>query len=133
MANIEKATQKDVKHSGAEQLIDTANALSPDVDVFISDDGLLFKVDLPGVSEESGSIKVEIDEENTLIVRAENGHKEPGEISVKQFRIGDYYRAFKLSKEYDKNKASIEYKDGVLTINVPKKEDAKPHKIELSN
>ncbi len=114
----------------AEQLIDAGNAFSPDTDVFLSENGLLFVYDLPGVKK--GDVSIEVDEQNVLIVRAESGHKEPSEAAIIQYRMGNYYRAFQISTEYNKDAISADLSDGVLTVTVPKREEAKLRRIEIN-
>lgn len=131
MANtMVKKEQHEVTHNGAEQLIDQGNAFSPNCDVHVSGDGALFLFDLPGV--EKGDVAIEIDEDNSLVVRAKNSHTEPGEAAVKEYRIGDYYRSFKLNNEYDKNGVTAALENGVLRVTVPRREEVKPHKIEIN-
>ena len=125
-----KNEQRNVSNRAGEQLIDEGNADIANGDIYISTDDALFKFDLPGVSK--GDVKIEVDEDNNLIIRAENSHIEPCEPSVSEFNIGNYYRSFKLSKDYDKNAISAAIESGVLTVTVPKKEEAKPHKIEIN-
>jgi HSP20 family molecular chaperone IbpA len=72
-----------------------------------------------------------VDENDTLIIRAKNSHKEPEGPAIRQFRIGDYYRAFQISEDYDKDKVQAKIENGLLQITIPKKESAKPKKIEI--
>jgi HSP20 family protein len=130
MANVVKKEQHEVTHNGAEQLIDEGNAFSPNADVYVSEESALFVFDIPGVDK--GDVKIEIDEENTLYVRAKNSHSEPGSAAVQEYRIGNYYRSFKLTKDYDKNNVSASLENGVLKVAIPKKEEAKPHRIEIN-
>lgn len=131
MANdMVKKEQHEVTHSAAEQLIDEGSAFAPNADVYVSEEDALFIFDLPGV--EKGDVKIEVDEENVLYVRAKNSHKQSGSPAVEEYRIGNYYRSFKLTKDYDKNAVSATLEKGILKIAVPKKEEAKPHRIEIN-
>lgn len=125
-----KKEQQEVTHGGAEQLIDEGNAYSPNVDVYMSEDDAVFIFDLPGVKK--GDVKIEIEEDNTLAVRAQNSHEGPNEAAMREYKTGNYFRSFKLSNDYDKNGVSAALESGVLTVTVPKKEEAKPHKIEIN-
>jgi hypothetical protein len=49
-----------------------------------------------------------------------------------EYNIGHYRRAFTLSNRIDQNNISAEIKDGVLTLMVPKAEEAKPRRISVS-
>lgn len=125
-----KKEQQEMTRGGAEQLIDEGNAYSPNVDLYISEDDAVFIFDLPGVKK--GDVKIEIEEDNTLVVRAQNSHEAPNDAVLKEYKTGNYFRSFKLSNDYDKNSVKALLENGVLTVTVPKKEDAKPHKIEIN-
>lgn len=129
-ADLEKRQKKEVSNTTAEQMNHSGPAYSPDVDIYASDEEVVFAVDLPGVKK--GDVEIMVDETNTLSIRAVNSHKAPGEGPVlRQYRIGDYYRAFQISDDYDKEKVVAEIENGLLLITVPKKESAKPKKIEI--
>jgi len=51
--------------------------------------------------------------------------------ALRQYRIGDYYRAFQISDDYDKDRVQAKLENGLLQILIPKKESAKPRKIEI--
>jgi len=126
---LEKREKQEVNTTAAEQMGHSGPAYSPDVDIYVSENEVVFAVDLPGVSK--GDVTIQVDETDTLIIRAGNSHKEPDNVSFRQFRIGNYYRAFQLSDEYDKEKVSAKLGNGLLEVTVPKREEAKPKKIEI--
>jgi HSP20 family molecular chaperone IbpA len=51
---------------------------------------------------------------------------------MRQYNVGDYYRAFQLSDQYDKEKISAKFENGLLEITIPRKEESKPRKIEIT-
>jgi len=126
---LEKREKQEVSSTAAEQMNHSGPAYSPDVDIYSSDEEVVFAVDLPGVGK--GDVSIQIDETNTLVIKAKNSQKEPEGIVIRQYQIGDYYRAFQLSDDYDKDKVSAKLENGCLEITVPKKEAAKPKKIEI--
>jgi HSP20 family protein len=127
--DLEKREKQEVSSTAAEQMNHSGQAYSPDVDIYASDDEVLFAVDLPGVNK--GDVSIQVDETDTLIIRAKNSHKEPEEAALRQYRIGDYYRAFQISEDYDKDKVQAKLENGLLQVTIPKKESAKPKKIEI--
>ncbi|MBN1759416.1 MAG: Hsp20/alpha crystallin family protein [Chitinispirillaceae bacterium] len=127
--DIEKREQQEVGSTAAEQLRHSGPAYSPDVDIYVSENEALFIVDLPGVNK--GDVTIEVDESDSLIIRGVNGTSEPENAVVKQYRTGNYYRAFQLSKEYDKDKISAKLEYGLLEVSVPRREEAKPKRIEI--
>jgi HSP20 family protein len=105
------------------------NAFVPDCDVFETDDNLYLRLDLPGV--EKGNVKVEVDETNAILIRAKNGFGEPGRILSREFRVGDFYRSFRLGDMFDKGKVSAKLENGVLEVMIGKREEAKPRRIQI--
>jgi len=126
---LEKREKQEVGTTAAEQLKHSGPAYSPDVDIYVSDDEALFVVELPGVNK--GDVAIEVDETESLIIRGKTGQKEPDNAVLRQYRVGDYYRAFQLSDEYDKEKISAKLENGLLEITIPRKEEAKPKRIEI--
>jgi len=127
--DLEKREKQEVSNTAAEQMNHSGPAYSPDVDIYASNDEVLFIVDLPGANK--GDVDIQVDETDTLVIRAKNSHKELGEAMLRQYRIGDYYRAFQISEDYDKDKVQAKLENGLLQIAIPKKESAKPRKIEI--
>jgi len=127
--DLEKREKQEVSTTAAEQLNHSGPAYSPDVDIYASDNEVVFAVDLPGVGK--GDVNILVDETNTLVIRAKNSHKDQEGAVLRQFRIGDYYRAFQISEDYDKEKVNATLENGLLQVTVPKKESAKPKKIEI--
>ena len=46
-------------------------------------------------------------------------------------RLGDFYRSFAIAQEIDADKISADYRDGVLTVHLPKQERVKPKQIAV--
>lgn len=126
-----QVTEKNpVVQATAEELVSPENAYRPDVDIFFSpDDGYLFRVDLPGVREED--IQLEIDEKNTLILKAKNHISIEGEPIFRQTALGNYYRAFSLGDDIDRQQVKARYQAGVLEIHLGRREEVKPKRIEI--
>jgi HSP20 family protein len=106
---------------------------TPAVDIYDTDDALILKAELPGVSKDDVGIEIH---NNTLILRGERKH----EAEVKE---GDYYRAeraygtfqrsFVLPTLVDQDKVQATYTDGVLELRLPKSEAAKPKRIAITS
>lgn len=104
---------------------------TPPVDIFETEDAVVLKMDLPDVKLEDIDIQVE---EGTLIIKGER--KFEREQTAKGYHriergYGAFRRAFPLPDTVDPERIQAEYKDGVLTITMPKKEAAKPRTIKV--
>ena len=107
------------------------NEWQPLVDVVESKDGLLFKVEIPGVKQEDISLSLE---DNTLTVKGERKHEtqvnEEGYSRIER-SYGAFSRSVLLPPTVDVDRVKATYKDGVLEIQLPKKEEAKPKSIKV--
>jgi HSP20 family protein len=104
----------------------------PALDVWETPTEVVYAFDLPGIPEESISIEVG---EDTLTVSAERTKTdETAEDGFYRFerRYGSFARAVGLPQGVDQDQISARYENGVLEIRVPKPEEQKPRKIELS-
>jgi len=127
--DLEKREKQEVSNTAAEQMTQCGIAFSPDVDLYASEDEGLCAVDMPGVGK--GEVNIQVDETDTLVIKAKNKFKEPDGVSVRQYHVGDYYRAFQISDDYDKEKVQATLENGLLQVTIPRKESAKPKKIEI--
>jgi len=105
-------------------------ALTPPVDIVEDAEGIRVTVDMPGVSKDHVSIGVE-GETLTLegvVTLGETSQLQPvyQEVGVAQYR-----RSFVLSRDLDTDGIQAQMRNGVLTLRVPKREEAKPRRIEV--
>jgi HSP20 family protein len=105
---------------------------SPAVDISETENELIVKADIPDVDPKNVGIQVE---NGTLTLKGErkfeeqkNGHKGFHRI---ERSYGSFVRAFSLPDSVDSEKVKADYKNGVLTITLPKKEVAKPKTINV--
>jgi HSP20 family molecular chaperone IbpA len=102
--------------------------ITPPVDIYETADGLVVKADLPGVAKEGLDVRVE---NNLLSIRGKANHTAPGEPIYREYGLVNFFRQFELNERVDQLKISAELKHGVLTLNLPKAEEAKPKKVEI--
>jgi HSP20 family molecular chaperone IbpA len=102
--------------------------ITPPVDIYETADGLVVKADLPGVSKEGLDVRVE---NSLLTIRGKAAHAAPGDPVYQEYGLVNFFRQFELNERVNQNKISAELKHGVLTLNLPKAEEAKPRKIEV--
>ncbi|HMC17195.1 MAG TPA: Hsp20/alpha crystallin family protein [Albitalea sp.] len=108
----------------------TAPPLIPPVDVTEDDSGITLLADLPGATRETLSIDVNGD---TLTLEASLGLEQPQGLQpvYAEIRSARYRRSFTLSRELDSAHIDATLKDGVLSLRVPKLEQAKPRRIQV--
>jgi HSP20 family protein len=106
-------------------------AWTPAIDVHDSRDNLVVRADLPGLKKDD--IEVSIQDE-TLIIRGEkreeSERKEKGVVRTERL-YGSFHRAVTLPVAVDENRVKAQYKNGVLELTLPKKEEAKPKQIKI--
>jgi HSP20 family protein len=102
--------------------------VTPPVDIYETQDGLVVKADLPGVAKDSMDVRVE---NNLLTIRAKAAHVAPGDPIYREYGLVNFFRQFELNERVDQSKISAELNHGVLTLNLPKAEEAKPRKIDV--
>ena len=108
----------------------TEAALMPPVDVVEDASGITLYADLPGVSKER--LKLEMHADSLTIEGEVDLHTPEGmESGHAEVRLPRYRRVFTLSKELDSEKASAEFKNGVLVLRIPKAEHVQPRKIQI--
>ena len=108
-----------------------ATAWVPPVDIFQNGDHeLVLKAELPDMAREDIDITVE---NSVLTIK---GQKRLGDVKEEQFhhverRYGAFSRSFSLPPTVDSGKVGAEYKNGVLTVRLPLREEAKPRSIKV--
>ncbi|WP_031497901.1 Hsp20/alpha crystallin family protein [Bryobacter aggregatus] len=112
-----------------------SNPWIPAVDVLETENELILKADLPEVKQEQIDIRIE---DGTLTLRGERkfvkGENEKGYHRIER-SYGSFSRSFALNDSINPEGVKASFKDGVLTITLPKKDIAKPRqiKVEVSN
>jgi HSP20 family protein len=103
----------------------------PRVDIYETEDSLVFKEELPGVTKEDITVEVK---GNTLTLKGEKifekGAKEENYHRVER-AYGAFQRAFTLPGMMEQDKVKAKFKDGILEIVLPKAEKAKPKQIRV--
>jgi len=102
--------------------------ITPPVDIHETADGLVVKADLPGVSKEGLDVRVE---NNLLTIRGKAAHAAPGDPIYREYELVNFSRQFELNERVDQSKISADLKHGVLSLDLPKAEEAKPRKIDV--
>jgi HSP20 family protein len=104
---------------------------TPAVDIYEVDGALVLKAELPDLRREDIDVSVE---NSTLTIRGER--KLDNEIKQENFHrieraYGSFVRSFSLPNTVDATKIAAEYKNGVLTVKLPVREEAKARQIQI--
>jgi HSP20 family protein len=104
---------------------------APAVDIFETEHNLVVKADLPDLKPEELDIQVE---NNILTIRGERKFEkkvdENNYLRVER-SYGSFSRSFSLSNTVNTESIQADYKNGVLTLSIPKREEAKPKQIKV--
>jgi len=109
------------------------HALVPDVDITEKDDSYILKADLPGVAKDDVKITLR---ENILTIKGEKKREreEKHRDSYRSERMyGTFERTFTLPSIVRDEKIQANFKDGVLTVEIPKSEEVKPKEIPVKS
>ena len=107
-------------------------AWAPAVDIYETPNELVVKADLPDVNEKDIDIRVE---NNLLTIRGERKFEksvsEDNYLRVER-TYGTFSRSFSLPNTVNAEAIKAEYKNGVLTVNLPKREESKPRQVKVN-
>lgn len=107
------------------------SAWAPEIDIRETKDELVLEADLPGINDKDLDIRVE---DNMLTVRGERKFEkkvnEENYLRVER-SYGSFTRSFSLPHTVNTESIKAAYHDGVLTIRLPKREEAKPKQVKI--
>jgi len=104
---------------------------SPNVDIYETENELVLKADLPDVDQDKLDVRVE---NQTLTIAGERKFEKQD--NVKGFHriernYGTFVRSFAVPNTFDTDHIDAQFKNGVLSVTLPKKEAAKPRQIKV--
>ena len=102
--------------------------MRPPVDIYETPNGLVLMADLPGVTKENLEVKVD---NGLLTIQAKAADMVPGEPVYHEYELAGFFRQFEVVDDIDVEKIKAELKNGVLMLNLPLSEKAKPKRIEV--
>ncbi len=106
-------------------------AWAPAMDLYEDKDNLVVKAELPGMKKEDIEISLH---QGSLLISGERKSESQGdeaETSRSERFFGRFQRALELPKAVDPNRVTAVYKDGILTVSLPKTEESKPKQITV--
>jgi len=102
--------------------------VAPPVDIYETRDGLVVVADVPGVAKEALEVRVD---KHVLTRRGQARHAVPADVTYREYELVNFFRQFELHEKVEPQRITAELKCGVLTVHVPKAEEAKPRQIEV--
>jgi HSP20 family protein len=108
------------------------DAWMPPVDIFqTGEHELVLKAEIPDMNRDDIDINIE-----NFVLTLKGEKKSAAEVKDEQYhhierRYGSFTRSFKLPQTVDPNKVSADYKNGVLTVKLPLREEARPRSIKV--
>ena len=102
----------------------------PPVDVFRDDEGFVVQVELPGLAPESVAIEAL---GRTLTISGSRDTSADGKASFhrRERWSGEFSRSFQIPPDLDPSKAEAAYRQGILTVRIPRSEEVKPRRITV--
>jgi len=102
----------------------------PAVDITEDDSNLYIFADMPGADEKGVNVSLENDV-LTIDAQVEDQKFEGHGVSYAEYGVGDYHRVFTLNEAVDRDRIEARLKNGVLSIVLPKAEEAKTRSIPI--
>jgi HSP20 family protein len=124
-------TQKKREQESREETTIPARMFVPTADIYETQDALTVILEMPGVEKSNVSVRVEeglLQVEGRLDLTKYQGLQP----LYTEYNVGHYARSFQLSSKIDQTKIAAALNDGVLSLTLPKVQEAKPRVINIS-
>jgi HSP20 family molecular chaperone IbpA len=122
-------TAKETTTPSREETRSQEHYVTPPVDIYENGDGLVVKADLPGVAKENLDVRVE---NGLLTIQTKPVQAAASGSSIyREYELVNFFRQFELSDKVDQQKISADLRHGVLTLRLPRAEEAKPKRIDV--
>lgn len=108
----------------------TRQTFTPRVDVWETEHEFLVHVEMPGVKP--GDINLNYENGHLTVQGKVKAEETQPRFINREYAVGDYFRTFSVNDDVDAGKITAEYKLGVLTVKLPKREEIKPKKIDIT-
>ncbi|MDY6969365.1 MAG: Hsp20/alpha crystallin family protein [Spirochaetota bacterium] len=106
------------------------NVIVPLADIYETENEYVIKADMPGIKKENVDITINdniLEIKGTIDESVQNQQK----MKYSEYKLHNYHRSFTVGNNIDSNKISANMDNGVLTLSLTKKEEAKPKKIAI--
>jgi len=106
-------------------------SVNPAVDIRENEEGYSMEVELPGMTDKDVEVKVEGNLLTISSKKKEEKEEKKKDYVMRERKSYSFSRSFVLPENTDSEKISAEFKNGLLTLSVPKSEAAKPKLLEI--
>ena len=131
MADRQLQAQKKREQENREETTIPARVFVPTADIYETQDALTVILEMPGV--EKGNVSVRVEEGLLQVEGRLDLNKYQGLQPLHtEYNVGHYARSFQLSSKIDQTKIAAALNDGVLSLTLPKIQEAKPRVIHIS-
>lgn len=116
----------------------SSEMFAPNVDVRELKDSYIVEMDLPGRSEKD--VSIELNDKVLSISSIKNATEDDSERTedndpvylLKERHAAEFRRSFSMPKDIDEEKISAEFKNGVLTVTIPRRPESQPRRIAIN-
>ena len=121
---------KTLEKNSWEEALEKEAWICPLIDIYENEDNYFIGANMPGVSKENIKVKLE---DGSLEIMGKINFEEALNRSyvLRENKIGNYYRKFKISNNIDTDKIDAAIEKGQLTVKLPKHERIKPRSIDI--
>ena len=130
MKNVQDKNVQKVEREGMEPAR-PERTFVPVTDIYEKDDAILVRCDMPGVVQEQVDIRLDNDELE-ISARQSVDAPEGYDLLMGEYETGLFRRKFSIPQLIDRERIHARLENGVLEIELPKAEKAKPRRIEIS-
>lgn len=102
----------------------------PRIDLLSNAEGEVLRAELPGVKREN--LEIRVDGEHLVVRGTVEDEPQGRSYLLREYAAGDFERRFRIGADLDTAGIAAEWADGVLTLRLPRKAEAKPRRIEVS-
>jgi HSP20 family protein len=127
---IQVKQKQEIKESGGEPT-KPGRQFVPPVDIYESEETVTVLAEMPGVNKSTVSIHLDNGVLTIRGCRKDEDIKKDTAVRLQEYENGHYLRRFTISEAIDQEKIEAIMKDGMLRLNLPKAEPAKPRRIEV--
>jgi HSP20 family protein len=112
------------------QELRSGNWFVPAADIYETSETVILVMDMPGVCFDCAHVNI-MDDELVVTGHVTHGEDQDDYVLYREYDVGHYHRHFGLPPTIDRNKIDAVMADGVLTVTMPKAEQAKPRRIPI--